>query len=976
MSVSHFVTEPHYSDEQLIKFAEAFLQKHLKIKKNERQLLPPLLPISKLSKSEIAEQEQIHASSADPTEANKNATYSDLSQYVEKRFFRQAGPHHLRAHPAINSAVGEYLKSTQTPVERARLYTTVENRLNKENFQNTPTRAIYNLVTDKDTFSLSKPKKPAYDLITLDSIIQNTLKEKNTQSDIVQTTQSGKSNLIPFQRETPVHEETLAEQIAYNYEKERQRNIVSNLGMQRVVNLHFSASLVKRTLDQLYQTRNTLLKNLKRSQELGNFEEQLSKVPLLRAGYPQSNLEQIQNDLVRAHPDFFTKDMTTNDVIDHINRLIVTVQAQYSSIVSDVHNPTAYEPPQRVANTFSKSLYELNPETYKKQLRAYVATNPNLTDLQRDIINQEIESDSVERQGIQSYFNLAKKLDQTLPEAGDRTQFDNMFDIYSHINAHVEYNTPRRIFEFQTRLHGLFHNAINKGQLYEAQGFLNAMWHPTTGEESLEHLDPLTMNRKYYDGSNELVKSQLYQNEFTKTLPEQLFQKYIDLQNNIAAFVARQEQYGQAPNQAEMAVYAMKYKDYVNELKNLNNKNPGNLFYDALSNHLNDIYSPSAAWYSLHMPSSRFTNYYHDLKSALESRESYTDNSAPTELISSSEHDVLPHDRAEQSSAEATKKQITQGGSVLHHFRKHAHKLITPLMKKVLSYNAEHEAPSMTDTDVRKKLISQYAANAHHHLKHLLHHRDGAMHFEQEAIQEHNDAIHHHNMSHYGGMIHHYANTYTHHKPHHHVLYQLHKIKQLESVGEGIKHVKGCGICGTTADLYGHPKHVNDITCKYCLDKHGISSKRGHASQAYPLESSSHKEHKELLENIKHNNLIKRHAGTEEPKNLFSMFNETYSGKKNFINVWKKSYVMDRDFVDSDFNKMVYAIGFYLYNEPEVTETFIDNLNASVIRYMEKHNIDDKKVPLTHKFLSFNELKDLIKEKPGVLKTLIFDLDH
>ena len=84
---------------------------------------------------------------------------------------------------------------------------------------------------------------------------------------------------------------------------------------------------------------------------------------------------------------------------------------------------------------------------------------------------------------------------------------------------------------------------------------------------------------------------------------------------------------------------------------------------------------------------------------------------------------------------------------------------------------------------------------------------------------------------------------------------------------------------------------------------------------------------------------------------------------------------MDRAFREQDYNKMIYSLGKWLY--ADINDKFADNLNSLIIRYLESIDKDDsiKKVYIPERFLSFHELAELVKSKPGVLKTFLVDLE-
>ena len=466
-----------------------------------------------------------------------------------------------------------------------------------------------------------------------------------------------------------------------------------------------------------------------------------------------------------------------------------------------------------------------------------------------------------------------------------------------------------------------------------------------------------------------------------------------------------------------MEAYSILYTQYGQRVNELAKKQPGNLLYQALVKSHDELYNPQAAWYSFHMPGSRFSNYTNDIKTSLESDRF---QKMDTEIVSTTgeSEEANPQQNAEDQERGSGEERI--GGSVHHRIATFAiGHAIKKYMEAILGESPYEDAqkasewtvdeipyqllkklgirkakeitgigggihdplfsykPHFFDNQGGDELDHHMAKHSHNKLSHLTHLDDDALWYDHIKHHDNMNARHHLNLLHLGGVTKHAHHLYTHHKPHEYILNDLHRIKHLDEPRFPHKlPVKGCGVCGGTKELYVHNKNISDITCKPCMDSMGMTHKRNRVDITQPLESSNVPEHKELHEKIKHNNLIAQIGGTEH-SNLWQQFENTFTGSKAFIKLWKKSYVMNRAYQPADLNKLAFAIGFYLYNEIEVNDHFLDNLNASAIRYLEATQKEDvKKLPLTHKFMTFDEIKEAVQKRPGILKTLIFDIDN
>jgi len=359
------------------------------------------------------------------------------------------------------------------------------------------------------------------------------------REDVIQKA-PGLTNIIPQQREPGYHTETPSEDFAYNFEKQQQLNVISNTLAQRTANVYHSLNFVNTVANQLIKTQKEIysgLRNTTGPNPLVMFSHAIGiQAPADKV------LEKIRTDLIEHHPDTFKATDTINDCLTKLNGLIASLRDQYNSILSDIKNPTADQPPEVILSAFNKDLYKLNLDTYKRDLTAFVTTHSDkLTPLQKDIITQHVSSDRLTQQNaIESYFQLSKRLDQSLEPTQDRTMFDTMFSLSNYVDAKPLENQSKHHFEYTTALHNEFKKAIHSGQIYHAQGFLNAMWHPTTGEENLANFIDGKLNRRLtYDSTNPKIQNQIYQNEFTKTIPEEVFDNFLQVKNALAAFTAR-----------------------------------------------------------------------------------------------------------------------------------------------------------------------------------------------------------------------------------------------------------------------------------------------------------------------------------------------------------------------------------------------------------------------------------------------------
>lgn len=367
-------------------------------------------------------------------------------------------------------------------------------------------------------------------------------------------------------------------------------------------------------------------------------------------------------------------------------------------------------------------------------------------------------------------------------------------------------------------------------------------------------------------------------------------------------------------------------------------------------------------------------------------------------------------------------KQGVKQGGVIHHYMKHAFKAVQtanlmkdaydPDLYKQLTYqgiakrafkgnalrwmlNVGKDVPDFLKTG-NVPLMEFYDQNGHHETmsqdtqvfetqippmdKLSLPDFEKMNFIEYDKITDQDDKVHAGNLHHIGGLMTHAQKTYRHTTPAQNMINHLYKISPLPRQNVQHKQVQGCGICSTHDGLHGYSSDEDDITCSECLGKHGITSKRkpAHVKKHVMIGASLKNKHKQLHNDIENNKLFEK-IRTQPTSNNWDDFVGSFKGKslEKTMGLWKSKHVMDRSFVKSDMSKLIFAIGKFLYDEDDVNETFLDNLNMAVIKYLEQVDADDslKKAKLPSKFHTFDELKELIQSSPGVLKTLLFELD-
>ena len=230
------------------------------------------------------------------------------------------------------------------------------------------------------------------------------------------------------------------------------------------------------------------------------------------------------------------------------------------------------------------------------------------------------------------------------------------------------------------------------------------------------------------------------------------------------------------------------------------------------------------------------------------------------------------------------------------------------------------------------------------------------------------------NMLGFGRVCHSLAGAMSKHTPEDFIISNLYKMKPLDKTSLDTSQAQMCRRCNESDDLYGYDSDEEDLTCSECL-KSGTTSKRQMANEKklrHIKEGGSR--HKKIHEHNTNKKLLIE-LGGEHHKNNFEKFKETTPIDTRFEKTWSKQYVMDRAFREQDYNKMIYSLGKWLY--ADINDKFADNLNSLIIRYLESIDKDDsiKKVYIPERFLSFHELAELVKSKPGVLKTFLVDLE-
>lgn len=257
----------------------------------------------------------------------------------------------------------------------------------------------------------------------------------------------------------------------------------------------------------------------------------------------------------------------------------------------------------------------------------------------------------------------------------------------------------------------------------------------------------------------------------------------------------------------------------------------------------------------------------------------------------------------------------------------------------------------------------------------------GPMNFaEYDNILGDNEDTHDSNMHHIGGIMTMSEKTLKRFTPKDMAIREMFKVKPNPHKNVKYSEVQGCKTCGTHENLNGYDSDADDVTCDSCLSS-GMTSKRmpSHLKKHVKIGSSAHPKHKELHNAIENNKLFDR-LQKEPIKNNWDDFKESIqsaSKLEKVMSLWKSKYVMDREYVPGDLNKLVFGVGKFLYDEEDTNDEFLDNLNTLLIKYLEHVDKDDsiskKKIPTS--FLTFDELKKQVQDNPGILHTIILEIE-
>jgi hypothetical protein len=684
---------------------------------------------------------------------------------------------------------------------------------------------------------------------------------------------------------------------------------------------------------------------------------------------PQPSSTPLQ-DLFKQYPNMFNNTMDLNDILNKLKDMRASAVNMYNEIgMSHTENHSFAQLHYLLARSAIPPIdqkLKLDYQSIYKKLETELNTNSKLSDLQKEMIRQwqksnyyydtPILKNSRHHQNnwdVTEYFKLMNELRSDKSSAFDSNAVATLFDndlADTEINANAE---KRNIHEiYKKNLEGAYHHAMSLGHVGVAYQYLNAIHDPSLrDEEALEKTDYLSLNSRFLNYNNEVVKKIYGYNDIDKTIDQQVVDNFNNVKNILSGFLAHKSLDNTPPTHASASEFYERYQTLLDSMKSLP---PTSILGNAIKNSLVmktlEDFTPNTLPIIFENPTSHLAQLEaHKIRNV-------------EQLTSDSQHEIINPELAPPPDND---NQPMTGRGIYNKFN-HRHN--------------HHENHRHNKHAVDKMVDVHFMPHKNYELK--MHHVEKGLGHRESLEKRHESHYKHmHNILHKAGIIKHIANTHPKpFSPHHYVLNSLHEMKHRNiNPIEKDHSIKGCGMCGGHERLMVHNKDHNDMTCSPCLHTKGMTSNRYNPLKVdlKPIEESSHPSHKAIHNKIQLNKYIdKVGAGTHQ--NNWESFKTSFPHSTKFSEVWGKSYVSKRDNISNkDLDKIVYGIGKFLYDEEDVSESFLDNLNALIIKYLHKIDPDDKihKAHFSERGMhNYDKLKKAIIAKPGILKTLLLDL--
>jgi len=1016
-AVGHYI-ENTWSDEDLIEFKKAFLLKYLKIKKPERIGLESLN--KKRNDLSIGERNFLQT-----TDLNKKYGDTDfVVQGAEQALGRKiAAPHLLATYPPTQKFFDEFANSKGLPEDKMRLMQSVTNTLRHEGYTSEKIHQLAaNLPVVSNLFQEYFDPRDMYTrgqtferyVAEQDGLLADQQRTLNTNDVISFDPLSKQTNITPFQLMPKV-----VQSYFNNFHDRRVRENFSTYVMtQRLNNLYYSLNMYKEV-----------------SAGLKADIDQITALLRLSAQGDQASMLKVDQHIRKlslAYPTYINPTTLPNDALNILKQLVSSINAAYNATIDSVYSGDLHKPDEMIDTTLNKELPRFSREGYFGMWESKL-NSVELSDEQKDTIRQFIHKNKHGITGdyktytpdLKSHLDLVHQLNKMRTAAQNPDMFNNFFDLNAAIGYTAEQlgaEGTKRILDANLKISA--QSALANGKIADAVQYMNAIYHPNLDTRNMLDLaEKYDYNYKFYDSSNPLIADIWYGNDFLNQSTEKtIFDDFTNLKNVVSGFIARRKLTGQYPNPSELTTYEQARNSLKNALWEQIGKNPNNHVYKSMADSSVMYYSTDMFYRILSEPSTPY------IQSLLMNQPVNNDNMMEAETIG--DQSGMPTNQSpmqcevpDYKPVDSSKmmEEAKKGGSIAKTFIKHLPNAIKTaniakdaydpdfykslnyrdMAKKAFKNNAVRwimqvgqDVPTFLKSGNTQQMEFYQQNNRHQTMtqdtqtfetpikpiSQLQMPDFNKLNFiEYENAWDDNEQVHNDNVHHIGGLLTYAEKFYRHHKPEETLMSKLYQVPHAPHKVAEYKEVRGCGICGKHDDLHGYSSDDDDITCKSCIGQHGITSKRKnamHKKHRHIKEGGG--KHQELHNAIENNKLFEK-IKSEKISNNWDDFVESYKGKSldNMIKYWKSGYYMDRPFATGDISKMVYAIGKFLYDEEDVNDNFLDNLNSAVIKYLSSVDKTDslKKEKLPSKFHTFSELKELVQTKPGVLKTLLLDLE-
>lgn len=1020
-SAEHYVKK-EWSADELNEFRKAFLAKYLKIKKSQVNPAQYVRNPGKETPLSLAERNAIQTTDLNQKNYGDTAfVTSGLEQILGKKI---AMPQYLTSYPPTQKYFDQYAESPGSPADRARLLQSVAQVLQSEGYSSNQLRNAFTKIPYVADIvnGYFDPRDPGMRNLDFTTYVQeqqaqyNTKFDQSNMNDVIQHDPSSGMDNIDVHQFMPQVTQSYAQN---QFDKTTQDNLIKYLMHQRMGNLHFTLKLLAQISASIVNDIRILTVTLRQA-------AQMTHVTNSNAKAAHELIMGTMRKLAAAYPTYIQITMTPNDALERLKQLKASNDAAYNSTIDSVYSGEINLPNDFARTSESKYLQYINPEEYRKVLNLSL-NSVELSDQQKDMVRQELDRN--QNPTMATHMTLLKNLNKYRTDAQNPEYLNNLFSLNTALGLAADELGPiesRKALDYTLRQQA--HNELENNNLGNAVQCINALSNPTLPERNyLDFAEKYDYNYKFFDSSNPLIADIWYKDRFLQNTDQSIFNDWTNIKNMVSGFISRKQLDGEYPTPNEMQVFQDARTNFVARVDEQLKRNPNNPIYNAMKSSNAILYDTDILYDIFSHPQSPYLASVLGQQNFVQPEMVSNDPNASHEPKPTNQIEATPDKpgskynffipRSKELEEEKSRVGGAKGGLVHNYLKRianawstakiantaygdlgqelsiknlankalknHSLRFAIQLAKDVpdfLNACGEQGMEFYQQTPQHQTMSSesQVFDSVIRPIEKLQLPDFSKLNFEQydKAIED-NDYSHDSNMHHIGGIMTYGQKTFKKFTPQDLVIRDLYRMKHNPSRNVGYKQVEGCKTCGSHSDLNGHDNDHSDITCDSCL-ANGMTSKRvpAHLRKHYKIGGSPHKAHQDLHNTIENNKLFEK-IQSEPIKNNWDDFQESAPKLNKTIELWKKSYVMDRDIVKGDLNKLVYALGKFLYDEEDTNDTFLDNLNSTAIKYLASVDKDDSitKRPLPSGFHTFEQLKGLVEKDPGILHTLIIETE-